>query len=239
MPAQSNTAAPTVYDLAYALRNRLLSDHTTREAAGALTFLCTAWAALQCRAARLAAQQPQPTPPAAGFAPIARRAIFDELVAAYDYARSVAPAGAWQNAIARAWDYLLEAEVYHFDAERHALRVESASEAGKVYEANAACQCRAHELGNPCWHRCAARIIARALELRDLAAEIAADQGVSPARALEWAAAQIGELSGYAHTWDQAAEQQRLAALPPVAERRAALVARISGARAATLARAA
>lgn len=173
---------------------------------------------------------------AARFAPIARADIFDELLDAVDYARSVAPAGAWLNAVNAAYGDLLDADVLYYDAERHALRVESASEPGRFYVANGACQCRAFELGNPCRHRCAARLVYRALELRALAAEIVAEHGLSLASARRSAARQLGELLSYAATVDEGAAHSRAVALPPVEERRASLVARITRARAALVA---
>lgn len=120
--------APTVYDVAYALRNELLANFDTRECAGALTFLITTWAALTAAQVVRAAVR---------FVAVARAEIFDELCAAVDYARPVAPAGAWLNAVSAAWGDLLEAEVLWYDAERHALRVESANEPGRFYTASA------------------------------------------------------------------------------------------------------
>ncbi len=45
----------------------------------------------------------------------------------------------------------------HYDG--HALVI--LSESNEVYSANGTCQCRAYEFGKPCWHRAAARLVAR------------------------------------------------------------------------------
>lgn len=154
----TTTTAATVYDAAYALRNELLANLDTRECAGALTFLLTTWAALTAAQARREA---------ARFASIARAELFDALLDAVDYARSVAPIGPWSRAVETAYGYLLDAEVLSYDAAAHALRVESASRPGTFYTANGSCQCEAFTRGTGvCWHRAAARLVARALELR-------------------------------------------------------------------------
>lgn len=130
---------------------------------------------------------------AARFAPISRAEIFDALCAAVDYARSVAPAGAWHRAIDSAWAYILDAEILYFNTAARALRVESATRPGRCYVANGDCQCEAFTKGaGVCWHRAAARIVTRALELHGRARDLAEGQGVSYARALPAASAALG-----------------------------------------------
>jgi hypothetical protein len=63
----------------------------------------------------------------------------------------------WQMAITKA-KVELEANPYmHHDG--HALLILSPS--GEIYSANGACQCRAFNHGQPCWHRAAARLVER------------------------------------------------------------------------------
>jgi len=71
----------------------------------------------------------------------------------------------WQNAIDTAWDWLLQQDAVEFDHAAHALRFPIATEAGTVYEANGDCQCRAFAQHTACWHRAAARLVRRALEI--------------------------------------------------------------------------
>jgi hypothetical protein len=112
------------------------------------------------------AEQPAPT-----FTAIPVADILDDLCAAVDYARGVAPVGSgWLAAIDRAWDYLLQADTLAYDAERHALRVESATRDGVTYTANGDCQCEAFTRGDGvCWHRAGARLVRRALERQQAA----------------------------------------------------------------------
>lgn len=179
---QIDTAA-TVYDAAYALRNKLLANYDTREAAGSLTLIITTWAVLTTAQARREA---------ARFASIARAAIFDEMLVVVDYARRTAPAGAWYRAVERAYGWLLDQDVLRHRPADHALLVESASTPGTFYAANGSCGCRAHELGNPCWHRCAARIVTRALELHARTRAIATEAEVSLEGARVAAAHELG-----------------------------------------------
>lgn len=96
--------------------------------------------------------------------------ILDFLVEAVDAAR-VAAAGnqRWLNAIDNGYDDLLQVDVIAFDAALHTIRIESASTPGKFYIANGDCQCDAFAQREPCRHRAAARLVRRALELRDAA----------------------------------------------------------------------
>ena len=96
-------------------------------------------------------------------------ALLDQLVAAIDAAR-IAAAGnkRWSTAIETAASWLLEQDTITFDAERHELTVNSPS--GRTYHANGACQCEAFAQSNACWHRAAARLVRRALELGALVA---------------------------------------------------------------------
>jgi hypothetical protein len=220
----TTTAASTVYAAAYALRNELLSDHTTRDAAGALTFLITTWAALTTASARREL---------ARFASVQRVEIFDALCSAFDYASGVVPGGPWLRALTTAWAWLIEQDVLAYDAERHALRVPSATRAGVFYTANGSCGCEAFTRGEGiCWHRAASRLVARALELHALTAEIVAEHGLSVEAAGRLAARELGGLLAYAAAVDAGAAASRAAALPPVAERRAALIGKITAARA-------
>lgn len=112
--------------------------------------------------------------------------ILDQLCEAVDAARDAAAGnGRWLNALTSAWNWLLEQDAISFDVAAHALRVESASEAGRVYVANGDCQCRAYEQGNACWHRAAARLVRRAMERSEQAEVVAlAGELLSEARAL-------------------------------------------------------
>lgn len=139
------------------MRSRSLLDDFDAAGAVALTrdlyWLMLVGAALVTRPAR--------------FVAIARAEIFDALLDAVDYARSVAPAGAWYRAVETAYGWLLEQDVLHFDALLGALRVPSATRPGVTYTANGSCQCEQFELaGGACFHRAAARLVVRALEAR-------------------------------------------------------------------------
>jgi len=63
----------------------------------------------------------------------------------------------WQTAIARAKREIEENPFMHYDG--HALLILSSS--NEIYSANGTCQCKAFEVGRPCWHRAAARIVER------------------------------------------------------------------------------
>jgi hypothetical protein len=65
----------------------------------------------------------------------------------------------WQNAIARAWKEF-QTNPY-LDWQDDALLILSPS--NEIYRANGTCQCKAFTLGQPCWHRAAARIVQRCL----------------------------------------------------------------------------
>lgn len=66
----------------------------------------------------------------------------------------------WQNAIEKAIAQLESNPYMHFDGD--ALLMLSPS--GEIYRANGACQCKAYESGQPCWHRAAARLVKRCNE---------------------------------------------------------------------------
>lgn len=100
--------------------------------------------------------------------------ILDDLCLAVDVARAtVGDNAAWMGAIDRAWNYILTTDALNYDPATHALQVASATSEA-TYTANGECQCKAFTHGKGiCWHRAAARIVRRALELRH-DAEIAA-----------------------------------------------------------------
>jgi hypothetical protein len=159
---------------------------------------------------------------ALSFARITIAPLMDALCEAKDAAVEKAAGNArWLTAIDTAWGWLLTQDVVSFDIHTHALRVESASEPGKVYEANGACQCPAFEKHTACWHRAAARLVRRALELQAaqdeaseqaelnaLAAELVADAHAAGARwygaveGLAGARLRLGELGEFAAAWD-------------------------------------
>lgn len=161
--------------------------------------------------------------------------LMDELCEAHDVA--VVRAGhdtRWQNAIDSAWGWLLQQDAVSYDHATHALRVESATEPGKVYISNGDCQCRAFEQHAACWHRASARLMRRALELaamaeaHDLAVEAeerraaelvaeAHEDGCawySVREGVEGARDRMPELAAFASAWDaQAAELRTQAAV--------------------------
>jgi len=157
------------------------------------------------------------------FTTIARAEIFDALCEAVDYARGIVHnSPEWQRAIAKAWDYLLTTETITYDRMARAIRVESATRPGRAYEANGACQCEAFTKGaGVCWHRAAARLVARALELHDLAAELLADAQAdgetwyTPAIAFAGARSRMIGLECYAREWDQDVTAMRAAQAAP------------------------
>ena len=69
----------------------------------------------------------------------------------------------WVNAIARATVELESNPFMTFNHDSHSLLVMS-STSGETYEANGVCQCRAFELGHPCWHRAAAKLVVNYLD---------------------------------------------------------------------------
>lgn len=172
------------------------------------------------------------TPAAHRFAPLAVAPLLDFLCEARDAAaQAAADHPAWLRALDFAWGFILEAEALEYDAEAAALRVPSATRAGRAYVANGACACEAFTKGaGVCWHRAAARLVRRALELRDaaeveaLAAELVAEAHAAGARWYGMAEGRAGarmrlaELADFAQEWDAAAlSAQALAARPAVA----------------------
>lgn len=156
------------------------------------------------------------------FTTIRTADILDDLCTAVDLAREMAAGNTrWLNAIDTAWGWLLEQDAIQFDHSAHALRVESASEAGKVYIANGDCQCRAFAEHNACWHRAAARLVRRALELAKDAwcsaeaealavelyndAQAAGDSWYTLDVAREGARSRLPELANFAAEWDRQA----------------------------------
>jgi hypothetical protein len=63
----------------------------------------------------------------------------------------------WQTAISKAKQQIEENPYMHYD--NHALLILSPS--GEIYSANGSCQCKAFTIGQPCWHRAAARLVER------------------------------------------------------------------------------
>lgn len=154
------------------------------------------------------------------FTTIRTADILDNLVAAVDAIRASTAVynKPWMNALDKAWGYILEQDAISYDLSAYAIRVESATEAGRFYEANGDCQCEAFTKGNGiCWHRAAARLVRRALELRE-EAEVSALAGelYDEAReagctwydaevAAEGARARMPELLDFAAAWDATA----------------------------------
>ena len=66
----------------------------------------------------------------------------------------------WETAIVKAKVQLETNPYMHFDGQ--SLLILSPS--GEIYSANGACQCKAYQSGQPCWHRAAARLIERYIE---------------------------------------------------------------------------
>lgn len=95
------------------------------------------------------------------------RDLLDDLCTAVDQARlDAANDPRWLNALNAGYNWLLQQETILFDFDRHELTVPSATTEGVTYRANGACQCRAFEQHNACWHRAAARLVRRSRELR-------------------------------------------------------------------------
>jgi len=163
--------------------------------------------------------------------------LLDNLVSAVDRARVNAQDDPrWLRAIDAGWDWLLQQDELSYNAATHELVVQSATGSGE-YRANGACQCRAAELDRPCWHRAAARIVRRAVELAQFdamsAAATAAEQAHEDAEvnalaqellnearrggcawytfdvALAGARSRMAELLNYAAEWDIAAAATR------------------------------
>lgn len=96
--------------------------------------------------------------------------ILDAIVEAVDAARAKMTAnqasGTWFVAVDKAYDYLLQADTIAYDLGHYAIRVPSVSMPGVSYISNGHCQCQGFVHGGACWHRVAARIVRRALELQ-------------------------------------------------------------------------
>jgi hypothetical protein len=141
--------------------------------------------------------------------------ILDALTDAIDTIRaSTAVYNApWMKALDKAWDAILQLDTVEYDVAARAWRVESGSEPGTFYTANGDCQCAAFTKGaGICYHRAGARLIARALELRALAAELVAhahedgETWYGEHEACIGAKWRIGELMGVASEWDAGAQ---------------------------------
>jgi anaerobic ribonucleoside-triphosphate reductase len=63
----------------------------------------------------------------------------------------------WQSAITKAEKQIESNPFIHFDGSRLVVL----SDSGKIYEVENACQCKAFEGGQPCWHRAAWRLMQR------------------------------------------------------------------------------
>ncbi len=88
-------------------------------------------------------------------------AVAAESLAKIDPAR--ADAKRWTKAIAKAVIAIENNPFMSYDAATHSLLILS-EQSGEIYTANGVCQCRAFQLGQPCYHRCAARLVAICLE---------------------------------------------------------------------------
>ena len=168
--------------------------------------------------------------------------LLDSLVTAVDAARVAAAGNArWQNAINTGFDWLLLQDTIHFNKEYHELEVCSPS--GKTYHANGSCQCDAfvHGEGIPCWHRAAARLVRRALEINRIEGDIVHEahaltdalraEGQPHAVANANANTQVRGLLATAAAWDAEADAERVL----VEAQRRALGQRIAAARVAVL----
>lgn len=67
----------------------------------------------------------------------------------------------WEMAIVKAKLQMESNPYVHFDGE--SLLILSPS--NEIYTANGACQCKAYLNGKPCWHRAAARLLKRYMEV--------------------------------------------------------------------------
>ena len=70
----------------------------------------------------------------------------------------------WTNAIAKATVELENNPFMTYELDSHALMVLSEI-LGQIYTANGSCQCKALAEGYPCWHRAAARLVTRYIEV--------------------------------------------------------------------------
>ena len=128
--------------------------------------------------------------------------LTDAICEALDTAREKAAGNLrWMTALDSAANWLLQQEELTWDGEAYALHVPSASTPGLVYIANGACQCTAFTTHAACWHRAAARLVLRALELVALANAIAED---APEYA-DHAGELLDEALDFALAWDATA----------------------------------
>jgi hypothetical protein len=97
--------------------------------------------------------------------PITVADILDQLVIAVEVARVKAADTAWQNAVEAGYDWLLTQDTITYDRTHCELTIESASEPGTFWRANGECGCPAGRRSGICYHRSAARLVRRALEL--------------------------------------------------------------------------
>jgi hypothetical protein len=173
------------------------------------------------------------TTTALSFARIAVASLMDALCEAKDAAVEKAAGNQrWLNAIDAAWGWLLTQDAVFFDTAAHALRVPSATEAGRAYVANGDCQCKAFDARTPCLHRAAARLVRRALELQaaqaeaderaelnTLASELVSEAHAAGARwygaveGLAGARLRLGELTDFAIDWDAMSAAARPASI--------------------------
>jgi len=149
--------------------------------------------------------------------------ILDGIVGAVDAARIAAVGNTrWLAAIDTAYGHLLQQEVISFDLVALAIKVESATQPGRFYEANGECQCSAFTEGaGICWHRAAGRICVRALawlEAREVEALAAQLEDEALSQGCDWytadiatlgASARIDELRDFAERWDAVSAAQR------------------------------
>jgi hypothetical protein len=167
------------------------------------------------------------------FTTIRTADLLDWLTDAVDTARASTAPATWQRAIDAAWDELLQQDTIAYDLSAYAIRVESATRAGRTYEANGDCQCEAFTKGQGvCWHRAAARLVRRAIELRDLAAELvleaqaAGETWYGEREARIGAKDRIGHLAAVASEWDRVSTEQRTALERRIGAEQARVMAR-------------
>lgn len=71
----------------------------------------------------------------------------------------------WVNAIAKATVEIENNPFMTWQADKNSLLIWS-QKSSEIYEANGVCQCAAYNSGFPCYHRAAARLIQRYLEVQ-------------------------------------------------------------------------
>lgn len=93
------------------------------------------------------------------------REILAEVAAEAIALAAAAPKDAkrWVNAIAKATVEIENNPYMTWQPDSHSL-VMLSDTSGKIYTANGVCQCEAYNKGFPCYHRAAARLVARYLE---------------------------------------------------------------------------